>query len=388
MSRHGVIRTPAVEEAMRAVARHHFVPEASLEQAYAVYDIVIIKADVRGRVLSSASAPHVVAAQLEQAQVRRGDTVLEVGAGTGYNAALLAYLVGTDGLVVAIEYDPEVAERARRQLAAAGVTNVMVVCADGADGFPDRAPYDRVVVTAGAWDVSRAWREQLAEGGRLVVPLRLRWPMSVAFDHVDRILRSTSVETCGFLPMEGSVGHPAHRAELADGAVVLHLEHEHDADQEALADALEYPRRAAWTGVEVSDGPAYDHLYLWLTSTFPTFSKFNVTDRGAGLVNPLMSWGGAAFHDGGTFAYLTNRRSDGHQDGPRFELGVIAHGDQAEHLAEHVAGHIRSWHQHQRATTLPRLEIHPAGTPDARLAGAYVIERPQSRIALSWVPCV
>ncbi|MFC9654226.1 methyltransferase domain-containing protein, partial [Streptomyces sp. NPDC056937] len=166
MSRHGVIRTPAVEEAMRAVARHHFVPEASLEQAYAVYDIVIIKADVRGRVLSSASAPHVVAAQLEQAQVRRGDTVLEVGAGTGYNAALLAYLVGTDGLVVAIEYDPEVAERARRQLAAAGVTNVMVVCADGADGFPDRAPYDRVVVTAGAWDVSRAWREQLAEGGR------------------------------------------------------------------------------------------------------------------------------------------------------------------------------------------------------------------------------
>ncbi|MGH3854548.1 MAG: methyltransferase domain-containing protein [Pseudonocardiaceae bacterium] len=134
---------------------------------------VVTKRAEDGTAVSSASSPNLVAEMLEALDVAPGHRVLEIGAATGINAALLAELVGPAGEVVTIELDDDLAAGARAGLAAAGYPQVEVICGDGALGHPARAPYDRIIVTAGAWDIASAWWQQLALGGRLVVPLRL-----------------------------------------------------------------------------------------------------------------------------------------------------------------------------------------------------------------------
>ncbi|MER7499282.1 methyltransferase domain-containing protein [Nonomuraea pusilla] len=197
-----------VAAAMRAVPRHLFLPEIEPRAAY-LDQPVVIKHDAEGRPISSSSQPAVMAVMLDQLDVRPGHRVLEVGAGTGYNAALLAHLAGPDGHVVTVDLDADLAERAGQRLAEAGYEDVEVVCADGVDGHAAGAPYDRIIVTVGAWDLAPAWAAQLAPGGRLVVPLDLRGVQaSVALEHADGRWVSASVEPCGFMRMRGPSAGP------------------------------------------------------------------------------------------------------------------------------------------------------------------------------------
>ncbi|MFC7741095.1 methyltransferase domain-containing protein [Nocardiopsis composta] len=145
---------------------------------------------------------------LAQARIEPGMRVLEIGSG-GYNAALIAELVGPSGRVVSLDIDPEVTERARKLLAGAGYPQVRVITADGTEGAPWQAPFDRIVVTAGAWDIPPAWRDQLTDTGRLVVPLRMRsLTRSVAFRRRGERLVGDSALICGFVPMQGPVPGP------------------------------------------------------------------------------------------------------------------------------------------------------------------------------------
>jgi protein-L-isoaspartate(D-aspartate) O-methyltransferase len=132
------------------VPRHLFLPGVDLKTAYAPKPVVTKRAD-NGTAVSSASSPNLVAEMLEQLDVQPGHRVLEIGAATGINAALLAELVGPTGRVVIIELDDDLAGGARAGLAAAGYPQVEVICGDGALGDPARAPYNRIIVTAGAW---------------------------------------------------------------------------------------------------------------------------------------------------------------------------------------------------------------------------------------------
>ncbi|WP_199546305.1 methyltransferase, FxLD system [Streptomyces sp. N35] len=385
LSQQQVIRSPAVEAALGHVPRHRFVPEAPLDVAYDAYEAVVIKTGPDGSALSSASAPAVVAAMLEQLQAQRGDRVLEVGAGTGYNAAVLAELVGPTGQVVTIEYDLEVAERARQALAAAGINNVTVLHGDGEFGHAAAAPYDRIIVTAGAWDVAGAWVEQLAPHGRLVVPLRLPWPMSVALERTpDGTLASLSTETCGFIPVEGA-GHRASRTvTIGEDAIVIRVDDDRPIDS-ALPEALDHPAYEVWTGVEVGDGPSYDSLFLFLTTVESGFTKYTAaaTAIEARRVYPLMGWGGPGVHDGATFAYLTNRRTR-RLDGPRFELGVIAHGPAAAELADRLRGHLQTWNTTYRSATRPRITVLPEGAEGDHVAGQFLIDKLCTRWAITF----
>src|SRR5690242_7599402 len=170
-----------VEAAFRAVPRHLFLPGVPLPRAYA--DEAVAVQAVDGVTTSSASQPSMMAIMLAQLDLHPGHRVLEVGAGTGYNAALMTRLVGPEGRVVAVDIDADLVEGAGRHLAAAGVGGVELVCADGALGHPPGAPYDRIVLTVGSGVVRPEWIAQLAPGGRLLLPLALRGTqLSVALD--------------------------------------------------------------------------------------------------------------------------------------------------------------------------------------------------------------
>jgi protein-L-isoaspartate O-methyltransferase len=113
--------------------------------------------------------PAVVAQMLTALEVEPGMRVLEIGTGTGYNAALLAHQLGAEN-VVSVEIDPAVADHARHALAATGYGQVSVITGDGAEGYPPRAPYDRVISTAAAAEVPHAWVAQTRPGGRVLTP--------------------------------------------------------------------------------------------------------------------------------------------------------------------------------------------------------------------------
>ena len=162
--RHRGITDERVLEAMGRVPRELFVPAAQRAHAYEDGALPI----GHGQTISQ---PFVVAAMCQLAGLRGGERVLEVGTGSGYAAAVLAELAAQ---VVSIERVPGLAERARAALQAAGSPNVEVRVGDGSLGAPDRAPFDAIVVAAAAPEVPEALLAQLAEGGRIVLPLGTR----------------------------------------------------------------------------------------------------------------------------------------------------------------------------------------------------------------------
>ncbi|MFC0529010.1 methyltransferase domain-containing protein [Phytohabitans kaempferiae] len=147
---------PAVAAALRQVERHRFVPDASVGDAYDE-QAVITHTFPDGTHLSCASGPTVVAAMLNALDVQPGHRVLEIGAGTGYNAALLATLTEAAGTVTTIDINADVTAAARRNLDNTGYQDVAMITGDGAFGAAEHGPYDRIIVTVGAWDIPPAW---------------------------------------------------------------------------------------------------------------------------------------------------------------------------------------------------------------------------------------
>ncbi len=141
---------PRVLAAIRTVPRHAFVPGADLADAYNPDLAVITKRTTAGAALSCASVPYLVAAMLGQLDVRDGHRVFEAGAGTGWNAALLATLAGPGGHVSTIDIDPAITAQAAANLERAGYAGVHVTTGDAALGVPENAPYDRAIITFAA----------------------------------------------------------------------------------------------------------------------------------------------------------------------------------------------------------------------------------------------
>jgi protein-L-isoaspartate(D-aspartate) O-methyltransferase len=215
-----------------------------------------------------------VAAMLEQLRLTDGGSVLEIGAGTGYNAALLSAVVGASGRVVTIDIDPEVAAEARSHLAVAGAANVEVICGDGAQGWPGRAPYDGIIVTAGAADLAPAWASQLAPGGRLVVPLSIRGVQQcVTLTPADGHLRSVAVCGCQFMPLTGAMANGDQRLPVpGHPGVYLQAAAETDVDAALVADVLGDRGPAAGTGISAWTRDVFASLRPWLAFREPALA--------------------------------------------------------------------------------------------------------------------
>ncbi|MEV0446232.1 methyltransferase, FxLD system [Streptomyces spectabilis] len=374
----GTFRTQAVKNAFRAVPRHQFLPGIDLATAYAPKQVVTKRAD-DGTAVSSASSPNIVAIMLEQLQADAGHKVLEIGAATGINAALLSELVGPSGAVTTIELDHDLAEGARAHLVETGYPQVKVVCRDGALGAPESAPYDRIIVTAGAWDIPAAWWEQLAADGRLVVPLRLHGSgltRSLAFDRVDQVrMVSTNAATCGFVPMRGDTEMGEIHVRLAD-EIILKIDASDLPDEAALASVLTHPAHQHWTGIQIRHDEMVAHLDLWLAtvSSALSFGKLSVSDaaRELGLADPARRWSGASLYQGSSLAYLTVRPVDDDTD----ELGFTTHGPDANKITGQVDSLLHQWSEERPAQ--PRITAHPASTPDDQLAPGTRIARPET----------
>jgi protein-L-isoaspartate(D-aspartate) O-methyltransferase len=191
------IHDQLVLSAMREVPRHRFVDESLQGQAYHDYPLPIYG----GQTISQ---PYMVALMTECLGLRGGEKVLEVGTGSGYQAAILARLAGK---VYSIEREPQLARMAREVLSELKYENVIIKVGDGTLGWKEFAPYDGIIVTAGSPVIPQPLQEQLKDGGRLVIPVgSSAFQNLVCIEKVGSKIKSTEVCGCTFVPLIGNHG--------------------------------------------------------------------------------------------------------------------------------------------------------------------------------------
>jgi protein-L-isoaspartate(D-aspartate) O-methyltransferase len=403
LKRRGHITTPQVEAAFRAVSRHLFVPGVALGQVYS--DQVIPTKKLDGQVVSSSSQPAIMAIMLEQLELAPGQRVLEVGAGTGYNAALVAHIVGETGQVVTVDLDEDIVSGAQEHLAAAGFDQVQVVCADGGYGYAQAAPYDRIILTVGSADIAPAWWQQLKVGGRLVMPLGIRGDLqlSVAFERVTDHLTSRSVRACGFVMLRGAcASRPTVRQVPLGPEAGLSL----SVGAECPVDAGKVYEwlmgiHADWeTGLHITPYEAGFSLGLWLMLHEPytgaLLANGDMVERG--LVPPWVGLGGqwkSAFTvvllgEAGLAALMRPPNQplqlrdpcDDGSDEPPFALFVRQFGLDAS-PAHRLMGHIRAWDKAGRPSAEAwRVRAYPAGSGYLAAEGEALVEKQWVQLVL------
>jgi protein-L-isoaspartate(D-aspartate) O-methyltransferase len=233
----GDVRSAEWHDALAAVPRHVFVPRVwvqgpdlswtavdtgappGLDLVYSPVSLVT-KLD-GGIAVSSSTKPDLMIRMLERLDVREGHTVLEIGTGSGYNAALLSHRLGAER-VTSVEVDPELVPLARDRLASLGFAPALVE-ADGQDGHPGRAPYDRMIATCSVPRVPEAWPRQLADGGLLLVtvmPSQTSGNLAVLERHGDRLEGRFSARPVSFMTMRHA-GAPRARTTAPRGGSVV-----------------------------------------------------------------------------------------------------------------------------------------------------------------------
>ncbi|MEU9429505.1 methyltransferase, FxLD system [Streptomyces sp. NPDC048342] len=383
----GHLRTPEVIAAFRSTDRHRFIPGVDLQSA-CVDDAVAIKHDMTGAMLSCISAPSIVATQLEQLGAQPGHKILEAGAGTGYNARLLAELVALEGHVWTVDVDQDLVDGARKNLAQAGAANVTVVLGDGAAGLPEHAPFDRIQFTVGAGDIPVRVLDQLAPRGRLVIPMRIRGSISrsFAFERDDQIWKTVSTEMMTFVPLRKGVCNDVRTMVnmAGDGDVRLETYSEQNVDREAIRTVLDQPPAEIYTNVKFRKGDSYEWLYLYLAYLLPNGLSRMPGSR-TGLI-PNFGWGSMTALDNDCLAYLTKKEGED-EHGTFWQIGVIGHGPRAAELADQVATEISEWNQNGGNNSPEpsfRMAVGEARNQLTASEPRFIMDKPCSRLVVDW----
>ncbi|MEU9069891.1 MULTISPECIES: methyltransferase, FxLD system [Streptomyces] len=388
----GWARSEPVRDALRTVPRHRFAPEATLADAYDGSDrSVITRRDDTGRAISSVSAAWLQADMLESLRLRPGAIVYEAGSG-GYNAELIAHAAGPNGRVVSVDIDPWVVRRTRAFLTEAGSGAVSVVEGDAALGAPahlvPRGGFDGSMITYNCWDVAPAWRDQLAEGGHLVLPLSIHgYTRAVTLQRRGDVLHARNWTVCGFVRDRGVATRPSPVLTFADGRVQVHVHDGPPPQSEGLEEALHAERHELPTGVLLPGKSPYDTLQIYATTTLPG-ARALTCDRATDT--PLLAPGAEhlpALVAEGSLAYLTcvPRHQGATPQESRHEFVVWSHGPAGPAMAERLAQCVRDWDQHIRPTGYPQMTVHQAATPDHALpADGVVVDKTASRLVFQW----
>jgi protein-L-isoaspartate(D-aspartate) O-methyltransferase len=196
----GRIKTEKVEKAFLEIPRENFVPDEIKKYAYADTPLQI----GNGQTIS---APHMVAIMVEELDIKPGQKILEVGAGSGYHAAIVAKLVGKKGHVYTIERFSSLAETSKKNLEKIGITNVTVIIGDGSKGLPKFSPYDRIYVTCAAPDVPKPLIEQLKDKGKLMIPVGRTICSLELIEKKEGKLSYNDLGGCAFVPLVGKYGY-------------------------------------------------------------------------------------------------------------------------------------------------------------------------------------
>ena len=408
----GLIQTPRVEAAFRAVLRHLFLPGMPLDEVYSDRALPA-KKDPSGQWISSSSQPAIMGIMLEQLALEPGSKVLEIGTGPGYNAALMAHIVGESGRVVSVEIDEDLAAAAREHLTTAGFEQVQVVCADGGYGYPEAAPYDRIILTVGTPDITPAWWNQMEPEGRLVVPLLLRGSMkSIAFEQESDHLTSISVNDCGFIPLRGDFSSAFQKRVQLGPEPGLYMEpmgemsiEEELAYHLLIGDHKDLPADVEVTVWDVLSGS----LFTWLALHEPQMCKLmaenNMVERN--LVPPLIvidgdpkSAGTAALVDKTGLATLMRPANQPVPvvaadklfipDSPAtqsFDLFVRQFGSD-ETIAQRLLAQIQAWKTLSPSSNNMHIRAYPKDFDYKPSAEEIILEKQWTKLAIVWSAAV
>ncbi|MFJ4125991.1 methyltransferase, FxLD system [[Kitasatospora] papulosa] len=386
-----------VQEALRTVPRHRFAPETDLKTAYDDDLAVVTRRDVNGRATSSVSAAWLQADMAESLALMPGAIAFEAGSG-GYNAELLAHVVGPDGRVITVDIDPWVARRTRRFTEDAGSRRVTAVHADGALGAPahlvPRGGFDAGVITYSCWDIAPAWRTQLAQGGRLVLPLEIGgYSRAITFERRGEVLHALGFTFCGFVRDQGQNARDVPVVDLLDGELSLRFEHGTAAATDGMEAALRGDRLEVSTGVTMTGASSYfGSLQLYLATTLPGFCRLaahrepeeGVTEVAKGRDVPAIIADASLAYP----TYVQSRNGTAPEE-KEYEWVIHAFGEQGPQLAEHLLTALRFWDRHLRAAdnnehTDPVLTVYPAGTLDEDLPAGHVVDKRHCRMVFTW----
>jgi protein-L-isoaspartate(D-aspartate) O-methyltransferase len=200
LQREGFIKSERVKEAFLSVPRESFLPDFLKRYAY-----VDTPLDIgQGQTIS---APHMVAILCEALDIKKGQRILEIGAGSGYHAAIVAQLVGKTGHVYTIERFESLAHTAKEHLHHAGITNVLVEVGDGSCGLPTFQPYDRIYVTCAAPSAPQPLIDQLCDTGKLLIPIGDMYCELTLLEKKKGTVVSHHLGGCVFVPLVGKYGH-------------------------------------------------------------------------------------------------------------------------------------------------------------------------------------
>ncbi len=383
------IRSSGVEMAFRTIPRHLFLPDSPLEQVYA--DAVVPTKFEAEQAISSSSQPSMMAIMLEQGAFKPGMRVLEIGAGTGYNAALMAAIVGENGHVTTIDIDEDIVTAAREHLAAAGMAHrVTALRADGWAGYPPNAPYDRILLSVQARDLSPAWVDSLKNNGRLVLPLDV-WAgaqLSIAFVKKGDALVSISLVPCGFMPLRGeSAAAPGELLWMGDQTrQVGQIAHTHTL--ETWDRLISQPYTDHYTGVESAAYVlANSGFWLWLASHADQAVEVLAKNAEHGVLPLLFDKQGAHIH---TIGLATSEGIALLMRDPHVQKDVGIFRVWARHWGEvtplrWLMGSLRQWdHAGQPDARKLKIAAFPVSAPPKSLHSAVTVTKLHFRFVLKW----
>ncbi len=196
----GIVKDKKIIEAFRKINREDFVTEKWKFEAYEDTPLPILK----GQTISQ---PTTVVMMLEALELQEGNKVLEVGSGSGYNAALIGYIIGENGYIVSTEIIPELATFAAENIKKTGLRNVKIVLTDGSQGYESDAPYDRIICTAAAPRIPKTLSRQLKHNGIIVIPVGLSYGQTmIKARKIREELLTQKIGAFTFVPLKGKYG--------------------------------------------------------------------------------------------------------------------------------------------------------------------------------------